>query len=130
MRGWIQRAITTVLLVASVGLATPARANATGELGRGAAIVVANVFYMPAKLLYALAGGVVAGCAYALSAGDSDVVNPIVDRSFRGDYVLIGDHLAGRREIEFIGRSVAERHARQSSRNDGIETEEPGDAGF
>lgn len=127
---FIQRGVAIGAMVSVLGLAAPAHAGAAADLGRGAALVVANVFYMPAKLIYALAGGVVAGCAYGLSAGDKEVVDPIVDRSFRGDYVLVGDHLSGRREIEFIGRTPEERQARSSTPDGGLQEEGPEDAGF
>jgi len=74
------------------------------EFGVGTATVVANLFYGPTKLLYAIGGGLVASIAYAFSGGDVAVARPIVDASLRGDYFVSKSHLRGEEDLEFIGR--------------------------
>ena len=51
------------------------------------------------------------GLAWALSAGDMEVAEPIWNAAMRGDYVIEPDHLRDRKPLEFIGRSPAQRRA-------------------
>ena len=114
-RGALRALLAALLVVAWVGSAAPARAESAGqELGMGVSVVVVNVFYMPAKLLYALGGSLVAGGAWLFSGGDNDVARPIVDASVRGDYVIEPAHLRREKEIEFVGRTSAHSRARSS----------------
>jgi hypothetical protein len=92
------------------------------EAGWGAAAALSSLVYAPVKLVYAMGGGLTAGLAWLFSAGDSDVVNPIIDASLRGDYVLTPEHLRGQREIEFIGRSPSHSTAHQEGPPPGDET--------
>ncbi len=85
--------------------------NAGAEYGIGAVCALSNLVYGPVKLIYATAGAIVSGLAWALSAGDMDVARPIWDASMRGDYVIDPDHLRNRKPLEFIGRSPAHRRA-------------------
>ncbi len=99
--------IRVLVSAAALAVAVPpaARAESTwSEAGISAGAVLVNFVYMPAKLTYALAGLLVTGAAYALSAGDRDVAGPILDAALRGDYVVTPDHLRGRDDLEFIGR--------------------------
>ncbi len=106
---WGLRLRVLVLAVATVvAVPSAARAESTwSEAGISAGAVLVNLVYMPAKLTYALAGLLVTGAAYALSAGDRDVAGPILDAALRGDYVVTPDHLRGREDLEFIGRRRA-----------------------
>lgn len=83
-----------------------------GEAGLGVAAGLISVLYAPAKVLYAAGGGLVAGMAYVLSAGDQDVTEPILTPSLRGDYVVTPAHLRGERQLEFIGREPEARALR------------------
>ena len=103
------------ILVVATALSLPAAASAESpakEFGVGAGTVLANMVYMPAKVFYAVGGGLVASIAYAFSGGDEEVARPIVDSSLRGDYVITPAHVRGEDELEFIGRTPAQRHAR------------------
>ena len=108
------RALTAGLALAATVLlsAPPAQADTTKDFTTGGALILANVFYMPAKLVYAAAGSVVAGAAYAVSGGDADVVDPILAAAIAGDYVIEEKHLRGKEEIEFVGRLPAHEQAR------------------
>lgn len=75
------------------------------EAGLGIAAGLVSLVYTPAKVLYALGGGAVAGMAYLASAGDEDVTEPILTPSLRGDYVVTPEHLKGERSLEFFGRN-------------------------
>jgi len=112
--------------VAALGLvmslpATPATAQREtktedagreGEAGLGVAAGLISIVYAPAKVLYAAGGGLVAGLAYVLSAGDQQVTDPILTPSLRGDYVVTPAHLRGERPLEFIGREPEDKALR------------------
>lgn len=100
-------------------------AGREGEAGLGVAAGLISVVYAPAKILYAAGGGLVAGLAYVLSAGDQQVTEPILTPSLRGDYVVTPAHLRGERPLEFIGREPEDKalHDEPGQR----ETKESGD---
>jgi hypothetical protein len=122
-----------VATAASLGFAallaaTPARAaNETrietkaddggreGEAGLGVAAGLISLVYAPAKVLYAAGGGLVAGLAYVFSAGDQQIVDPILTPALRGDYVVTPAHLRGDRQLEFIGREPEDAAPRDKS---------------
>jgi hypothetical protein len=83
-----------------------------GEAGLGVAAGLISVFYAPAKVLYAAGGGLVAGLAYVVSAGDMQVVDPILTPALRGDYVVTPAHLRGEQQLEFVGREPEDRALR------------------
>jgi hypothetical protein len=88
----------------------PARAESLGrEAGLGASAALVNLVYGPAKLVYAALGGFVAGGAWLLSAGDSEVAGPILTAALRGDYVVTPDHLGGAGWPAFVGRDPSRR---------------------
>lgn len=101
-----------------------------GEAGLGVAAGLISLFYAPAKVLYAAGGGLVAGLAYVVSAGDEQVTDPILTPALRGDYVITPAHLRGERPLEFIGREPEDRELRDASEQpaskpsgDGLDTE-------
>jgi hypothetical protein len=73
------------------------------EVGYGFGSVLANVFYMPAKVTYAGLGLITGGLGYVLSAGRADVANNIIYPSIRGNYVVTPSHLKGTEPIYFVG---------------------------
>jgi hypothetical protein len=87
--------------------AAPAVADDVGraksDAGLGLATVVANVFYVPVKVGYAVVGGVTGGLAYALTAGRKDAAQRVWVSSMGGDYVLTSDMVAGQQKIHFSG---------------------------
>lgn len=103
---------TMALALGAALSATPVHADEAsagqtvdGEAGLGIAAGIVSLVYTPAKVLYALGGGAVAGMAYLASAGDQDVTEPILTPSLRGDYVVTPEHLKGERSLEFFGRN-------------------------
>jgi hypothetical protein len=96
-------------LVLAFGIAVaplPAAAESAGPVTNfayGAGSAVASLVYGPAKVLYAIGGSIIAGCAYLFSGGDGAVASPIIDAAMRGDYVISPDMLRGERELHFIG---------------------------
>jgi hypothetical protein len=112
-------------LVALTG--SPALADeATRDAKKGASVVLANVVYMPAKVLYAAGGGIVAGFAYLFSAGDKEVAKPILDAAIGGDYVVESEHLAGDKKLVFFGESQELRDSRETVVGDVAAQPEPG----
>ena len=73
------------------------------EVGWGVGTVLANVFYMPTKVVYAGLGLVAGGLGYMLTAGRGDVANEIIYPAVKGTYVLTTDHLKGEQPVVFIG---------------------------
>lgn len=110
---------TAALVLGIVWLALPPATARAEELGKEAGIGLASAFatlvYSPAKIVYAGLGGLVAGSAWVLSAGDTEVVRPIASASLRGDYVVTPSHLRGERPLEFVGRNPRQRHLAQES---------------
>ena len=72
-------------------------------VGVGAGTIVGNVFYMPAKLLYGIGGGIVGGAGYLLTGGNTQVSNTIWRSSLGGDYVLTPAMVAGKEPVHFSG---------------------------
>ena len=96
-----------LVVLGSVAIATTSRADdvqrAKGDAGLGVATVLANVFYMPVKLGYAVVGGVTGGLGYAVTGGNKHVAQRIWVSSMGGDYVLSRDMVSGRQKIHFSG---------------------------
>jgi hypothetical protein len=118
----------TALAAASPALAEdpPAPGKPTKEAKTGATVVLANVVYMPAKVLYAAGGGLVAGVAYLFSAGDKEVAKPILDAAIGGDYVVEPEHLQGGKKLVFFGQSEEQQRAKVEAMGDVAAQPEPG----
>lgn len=89
--------------VAALGSAQPARAGFLDEAGWGSLTVLANVVYMPAKLVYATLGGITGGLALGLTGGDMDTADAIWTTSMGGNYVLTPQQLRGEDSISIAG---------------------------
>jgi hypothetical protein len=89
------------LLPASAGAATR---SAGSEFGYGVLSVAVDLFYGPAKVIYAIGGTIVAGPAWLLSGRNRSVFRAISQPALRGDYVLTPEHLRGERTWRFMGR--------------------------
>jgi hypothetical protein len=85
------------------------------EVGYGFGSVVANIFYIPAKVTYAGLGLMTGGLGYLLSAGRPEVANNIIYPAVRGDYVITPSHLKGERPVIFIGAPPPEPQPQQVS---------------
>lgn len=85
------------------------------EAGIGIASAVVSLIYGPAKVVYATGGAAIAGLAWLFSAGDREVVSPILTAALRGDYVVTPAHLRRDRPIEFIGRDPSDRRLRHAA---------------
>ncbi len=102
------RAVLVVLFPVLLAGGAKAWASADGsraaaDAGWGAATIVANLFYVPCKVLYAVGGATVGTVAYAASGGNREAADKVWVPSIGGDYVLTADMLAGRQEVHFSG---------------------------
>jgi hypothetical protein len=120
IHGFVSRTARARVLAAAVAASLALGAGAAraeeerqpvdSEAGIGVAAGLVSLVYTPAKVLYALGGGVAAGMAYLASAGDQSVTEPILTPSLRGDYVVTPEHLRGERSLEFFGRHPTDAH--------------------
>lgn len=78
-------------------------AEAGSNFGIGVVTVLANVVYMPVKLVYGILGGVTGGLAYVLSGANRQVADGVWVPSMGGDYVLTTEMMTGREEVRFNG---------------------------
>lgn len=72
-------------------------------VGIGAGTVAGNIFYVPAKVVYGILGGITGGASYLVTGGNTQTANTIWRSSLGGDYVLTPDMVAGQKPIHFSG---------------------------
>lgn len=94
---WVGSGLCALLLT------TPAlaRADFLEDAGMGTATVLANVIYMPTKLVYATLGGITGGFAYLLTGANYEVAERVWTPSLGGNYVLVPEQLRGNQPIYF-----------------------------
>lgn len=71
--------------------------------GYGVGALFANVLYVPAKLVYAILGGLIGGGTYLVTAGNTQAADTVWRSAFGGDYVVTPAMLAGQEPINFSG---------------------------
>lgn len=105
----IRAVVITSVLAALAGVPSMARADdvarAKSDAGVGLATAIANVFYIPAKLAYALLGGVTGGLGYALTGGNKEVAERVWVSSLGGDYIVSRQQIQGEERLRFSGSS-------------------------
>ncbi len=99
--------LALALVLVAAGPAHAAQRTVWGEAGIGFLSVLASAVYGPVKVLYAGAGALTAGFAYALSGGQPELAQVLLARSLRGDYLVTSEHLGGERPLVFVGRDPA-----------------------
>lgn len=72
-------------------------------VGYGAGTVAANLFYVPAKVLYGVLGGITGGASYLLTGGNTQTSDTIWRSTLGGDYVITPDMLKGKQAVHFSG---------------------------
>jgi hypothetical protein len=122
MKGWKAAAAAATLVVGLVG-ARPAHAGYLEDAGWGSLTVLTNVVYMPAKLIYATAGALTGGLAFALTGGDLGTAETVWVTSMGGTYVVTPSMLQGQDPIAFTGTPNA---AGATADNRGLEEQPPG----
>lgn len=120
MRRTTLAACLGLLLV--VVVAPAQRASATEpyirDLGWGAAAIGTNFFYIPAKTLYAIGGGIVGTLGYGLTLGNLEAAHNIWGPTLGGTWVLSPEMMSGRRPILFSGESYEPRRDRMRGDDD------------
>ena len=99
-------ALATVLMFPAAGLADDADEATQArhrDAGIGLASVLANVIYVPAKLVYAVVGSVTGAAAWGLTGGNTEVAKGVWVASLGGDYFLAREMVSGDRKIHFSG---------------------------
>ena len=97
LQGWFGGGLLALLLMAP----TRARADFLEDAGMGTATVLANVLYMPTKLVYATLGGITGSFAYVLTGANYEAAERVWTPSLGGNYVLSPDQLRGNQPIYF-----------------------------
>lgn len=97
LQGWFGGGLLALLLMTP----TQARADFLEDAGMGTATVLANVLYMPTKLVYATLGGITGGFAYVLTGANYEVAERVWTPSLGGNYVLSPEQLRGNQPIYF-----------------------------
>jgi hypothetical protein len=101
MRKAMRRWICGGMLAATLAAPTLAQADFVEDAGMGTATVLANLLYMPAKVVYAALGGVTGGFAYVLTGANYQVAERVWTPSLGGNYVLTTEQLRGNQPIYF-----------------------------
>ncbi len=71
--------------------------------GYGAAALFGKVLYIPAKLVYAILGGLIGGGTWLVTAGNTQAADTVWRSALGGDYVLTPQMVAGEQPINFSG---------------------------
>lgn len=96
-----------VCLLSRVALAETKESNYWSDAGYGTLAVVANLLYMPAKIVYAMLGTATGGLAYLVTVGNGDVAESIWSPSVGGSYVVTPAMVRGDEPILFNGASIS-----------------------
>ena|SRR5438105_15962723 len=102
MKGW-KGAAAIATFSAGLIAASPARAGYLEDAGWGTLTVLTNIVYMPAKIIYATAGGLTGACALALTGGDMATAETVWVTTMAGTYVVTPGMLQGQDPIAFTG---------------------------
>lgn len=102
--------------------------EASSDFGIGLVAVLANVVYMPVKVVYGVLGGVTGCFAYVLSGANKDVADGVWVPSLGGDYVLTTGMMTGREQVHFNG--VRDEGPRGKDPDSSIGDDEESDTGF
>jgi hypothetical protein len=97
MQRWLGGGLLALLLITP----TLVWADFLEDAGMGTATVLANVVYMPTKLVYAALGGITGSFAYVLTGANSEVAERVWTPSLGGNYVLVPEQLRGNQPIYF-----------------------------
>ena len=107
--------LATLLTVPSA----PARAvDASPEAGYALLTGVANLGYVPLKVLMAAGGLMVGAVMSVLSGGNERVAYAIWVPTASGSYLLTPDNLSGKTPVDFIGKDYADKPSTSGSVGD------------
>jgi hypothetical protein len=126
MKKSIQRktvaAAVVLLLTLGPAVAHASQTRQAGsDFGIGVVTVLANLVYMPVKLVYGVLGGVTGSFAYVLSGANREVADGVWIPSLGGDYVLTTEMMSGREQVHFNGVRPRPGAARDDGRDSGAD---------
>jgi hypothetical protein len=75
----------------------------THSAGAYAGAILGDVFYVPAKILFAGLGAATSGLAYLVTLGNSETSTSIWHSTVEGTYVLTPRHIEGKEPVRFVG---------------------------
>ena len=99
-------------------------------VGYGAGALFSNVLYIPAKLVYALLGGLVGGGAWCLTGGNTQTAETIWRSSLGGDYVVTPAMISGDEPLNFSGPTDTEPQPVQQTTVAPITNPQPQQSGY
>ena len=109
MRGMVRTAVLAMLLAGATTRPAAAAPEYVRDFGLGMAAVGSNIFYIPAKMLYATGGMLVGTLGYAFTAGNLEAAQNIWSPSVGGTWILTPEMMAGKQPILFTGESFQPR---------------------
>jgi hypothetical protein len=65
--------------------------------------ILADVLYVPGKIVFAGLGAVTSGMTYLVTLGNSETTRSVWDATVEGTYVITPRHIEGKEPIRFIG---------------------------
>ena len=104
-RMWL---IGVLLMVLSFGPSTStahAAERYQEDFGWGLAAAGTDIFYVPAKVIYAALGGMVGGMVCAWTAGNMEGAHRVWSATLGGTYVVTPAMLRGEESILFVGET-------------------------
>jgi len=99
----LRQKFSTGIVAFLLALPAGARADFAEDAGMGTATVLANVVYVPTKIVYATLGGLTGGFAYLLTGGNYTAAEKVWIPSLGGNYVLNTSQVWGQEPIIFSG---------------------------
>lgn len=99
----LRQKLSVGMAVFLLALPAGARADFAEDAGMGTATVLANVVYVPTKVVYATLGGLTGGFAYLLTGGNYTAAEKVWVPSLGGNYVLNTNQVWGQEPIIFSG---------------------------
>ncbi len=105
------RTVALMLLLSGTSAGAQAPRPAVGSeqtpsgIGMQAGSALATIVYFPFKAATAIGGGIAGGLGYLFSGGSQSAANAVWEPSIYGTYVITPDHLAGRKPVQFFGKT-------------------------
>jgi hypothetical protein len=105
--------VTVVMLAGTAAEAQPPRPPIDSEhtpsgIGMQAGSALATIAYFPFKAVTAIGGSIVGGLGYLFSGGSKSAANAVWVPSVYGTYIITPDHLAGRKPVQFFGKTESQ----------------------
>jgi hypothetical protein len=73
------------------------------DIGLGVASFLCSIPYGAAKVTLAVLGGITGAFTYLLSGFDKKAADAVWYTTIEGDYVVLPDHLRGKKDLRFTG---------------------------